>query len=137
MISKDYHGIEKITKGVVYMLLDIMMTKGSNQSKVLENGWVYSGKFKHYQKVNNKVYVYVTPQLFGRWVGQLYKRGDTGLCMLEARVEENEEIEKLFTLAEKWLDKYGNGFDDIHNDPYFPFQENWQGKDITQKELAY
>lgn len=105
---------------------------------VEEDGWFWSDNFNHYQKVKNKIYVYVTPQLFGRWIVQAYLRGTTGMCSLEARVEENQEIGKLFVLGNKWLELYGEDTKDMEEDPYNPFNRNgWLGENVVGSEIVY
>lgn len=77
---------------------------------VAQEGWFYSYKFNHAQKVNDGVYCYVTPLLCGFNV-QLYLRGDTSFCKLEARTgsETVEGLIKMFELGDQWLDKYSTG----------------------------
>ena len=108
----------------------VLLSTIIQKTKKLEDGWTYSGEFNHFQKVNNKVYVYVTKQLFGRWVAQMYLRGDIGLCTLEARVNNGEPM-KLFEIADTWLNKYGDNIENVEEDIYFPFQKNWKGEDIN------
>jgi hypothetical protein len=70
-------------------------------------GWFFSETMNSYQKVNNEVYVYIQPMLWGYHHAQLYMRGSTGFCTLEARTERNTH--QLFALAESWLEKYNDG----------------------------
>lgn len=102
----------------------------------LENGWIFSPTFRHFQKRKKNVYVYVTPQLFGRWTLQLYPTGYIGICSLEARVEEGENIEKLFALGEEWLDTYQNSLEGIEENIFHPFHANgWQGQNINDRKV--
>jgi len=83
-------------------------------------GWFYSPKFNHGQKVNKGVYCYVSFMLYG-FVVQLYLRKDTGFCLLEARTSDKNEkgLEKMFALGEQWLNKYESGnVEEIGNDFY-------------------
>lgn len=73
------------------------------------NGW-YRNSFSAFQKVNNCVYTYVVPQMFGMFTAQMYMRGTAGLCTLEARtVSHTTDPTILFTLAENWLVQYADG----------------------------
>lgn len=75
-----------------------------------QDGWFYSPKFNHAQKVNEGVYCYVSNMLYG-FVVQLYMRGDTGYCQLEARSTSRDIVGalKMFELGEEWLQKYSSG----------------------------
>ncbi|MFJ7982386.1 hypothetical protein ACIQ1D_19170 [Lysinibacillus xylanilyticus] len=75
-----------------------------------QDGWFYSPRFHHAQKVNQNVYCYVSNMLYG-YVVQLYMRGDTGFCKLEARSSTRDlaSLIKMFELGEKWLEKYSSG----------------------------
>lgn len=66
-------------------------------------GWFFTPTFGAYQKVNQDVYVYVIHHI-GFYVLQLYQRGTTYMCTLEARSKGNPEA--LFELGETWLQKY-------------------------------
>lgn len=105
-----------------------------------ENGWIFSLEFRHFQKRNGQVYVYVTPQMFGRWIVQAYTTGTKAGCSLEARIQDPSKVEKLFTLGEKWLEKYENGLknEELRKDPYAPnYEHGWKGKNITDEPLYY
>jgi hypothetical protein len=71
------------------------------------DGWYYSSKYDHWQKVNDCVYAYVTPMAWGYYKAQLYMRATTALCSLEVRTE--NDVQKMFSLAEEWLTKYADG----------------------------
>lgn len=64
------------------------------------DGWFFTQTFNVYQRVNQDVYVYISKQ-FGFYTLQLYQRGTTNFCTLEARSETN--LEALFKLGETWL----------------------------------
>lgn len=98
-------------------------------------GWFYSENFDHWQKVNNKVYVYVRPQLFGRWIVQMYIRGTASVCSLEARIDDGVSFQKLFELGEIWMKKYKDDISTIEQDVFYPFQENWLGKNIEDVDI--
>lgn len=129
-------------------IIDTLRNMGVN----VPNGYILNN-FNAFQKVNNEIYVYVTPELAKRWKVQAYLRKDTSICSLEARIhytsnptEENElsnfelskryinNISRLFELAEIWLERYGNNAKAMRNDPYAPGY-NWIGKDITTQIL--
>lgn len=80
-------------------------------------GWFYTPTFGVYQRVNEEVYCYVS-RYFGYYTLQLYKRGTTGLCTLEARSETNPEA--LLVLGEEWLKQY-RAFDreEIVKSPFY------------------
>lgn len=114
-------------------VFEILANPFHKKAVKLENGWVFSPTFRHFQKRKDKVYVYVTPQLFGRWTLQLYPTGYIGICSLEARVEEGENIERLFALGEEWLETYSESLDGIEENIFNPFHPNgWQGKNINK-----
>lgn len=82
-----------------------------------QSGWFYTPNFQVYQKVNQNVYCYVSKYI-GFYTVQLYQRGTTGYCTLEARSKNN--VEGLFELGEKWLDNYGNmDIKEIQKNPYY------------------
>jgi hypothetical protein len=75
--------------------------------------WHYNEKLDVYQKVNGRVYVYVSRLLFGYMI-QLYFRGsvsENGFCLCEARTENlsKEKLDLMFNMGEQWLDSYCNG----------------------------
>lgn len=82
-------------------------------------GWFYSDRYKQFQKVNNKVYVYVSRLMFG-WQTQLYFRRDVSYCTLEVRTSDvsDEGLNKMFAMGEEWLDKYGDNTENIEEDKY-------------------
>ncbi|MEJ1517395.1 hypothetical protein R3O67_29725 [Bacillus cereus] len=132
-------------------------------SKMLEilgvnvpEGYFFSPTFRHYQKVRNQIYVYVTPEYGHSWKVQAYVRGTAAMCSLEARISMESNIElqklsqaevlerygqnisKLFELADIWLDRYGDNSEAMNEDIFNPFHVNgWQGRDISNKELQY
>lgn len=121
-------------------LAQIEAQKGKEGKKALKfkDGWIFSLTFHHFQKRKDEVYVYITPCLFGTWKAQAYPKKGRGICALEAQIHDPSEIEKLFDLSEKWLEKYHQGLDGIENDPYYPFyKDGWKGRDITHQELFY
>lgn len=118
------------------------------------DGYFFSETFNHFQKVNDRVYVYITPGLCNRWTVQAYKTGTAAVCSLEARINwvaEGEgnnmsesflierlgrNIQKLFHLAEIWLEKYGKNPEGMVHDEYNPFNEKgWMGYDLTKKDI--
>lgn len=116
----------------------IARQQGKKAGIPFQNGWTFSLEFHHFQKTKNNIYVYITPQMFGRWVVQGYPRRTTGICSLEARVHDPMEVEKLFELGEKWLQTYQDSLEDIPHDPYHPFnRDGWRGEDITKEALLY
>jgi len=87
----------------------------------LRYGWHYNERYNLYQKVNGRVFAYVTPLMWGYAQVQLYKRGysEMGLCLLELRSENTERHEDLFQLGEVWIQKYLSGDERlIANDLY-------------------
>lgn len=88
------------------------------------DGWFYTPTFGVYQRVNQDVYVYVN-RYIGFYILQLYKRGETGLCTLEVRCENN--IESLFDLGENWLERYQE-WDEamIQEDPHYIGHKDWR-----------
>lgn len=81
------------------------------------DGWFYTPTFGVYQQVNQDVYCYVS-RYIGFYTLQLYKRGTTGLCTLEARSEANPEA--LLALGEKWLEQYRDfNQEEIVKSPYY------------------
>lgn len=109
-----------------------------SQSHKFDNGWVYSAKFHHFQKVNNLVYVYITAQ-GSRWIAQMYLRKETGVCNLEVRTYKGNIVE-LFNLAEEWLLQYGDNPAAHIENPYYPFATPWQGDEFDAhiaKDVAY
>ncbi|WP_456363650.1 hypothetical protein [Priestia aryabhattai] len=108
--------------------------------------------FNAFQKVNNEIYVYVTPCFDNDWKVQAYFRRNAFFCALEARISlfsSNEEevlskqqtidrysknIVRMFELGEMWLKKYGDNAKAMEEDMYAP-GPNWKGNDITNKEL--
>jgi len=82
-----------------------------------KEGWFFTKKFNVYQRVNQDVYVYVSRQ-FGFYTLQLYQRGTTSLCTLEARSESN--LDALFELGESWLKEFEK-YDEnqIQSCPYY------------------
>ncbi|QST02111.1 hypothetical protein IMZ31_21920 (plasmid) [Pontibacillus sp. ALD_SL1] len=104
-------------------------------------GFFFSETYHHYQKVNNEIYVYVTPELFGRWKAQAYLRGTTGFCSLETRIQADgdpKKIEKLFHVAESWLHLYGDDPESMKEDPFNPFhKDGWQGADLEAYEKTH
>lgn len=90
----------------------------------VREGWFFTPTFNVYQKVNNKVYVYVSRQ-FGFYTLQMYERGTTGLCTLEARAETN--IEELFKLGEEWLQQHEDyNQETIQKSPYYIGKRTWR-----------
>lgn len=87
------------------------------KSKTPED-WFYSANMSSYQKVNSRVYVYLTPMMWGYHMLQLYLRGPNPVyCILEARHTTDREY--LIQLGEKWLEQYAAGnIDEINQDPY-------------------
>lgn len=82
-----------------------------------KEGWFFTSTFKVYQKVNKEVYCYVSRQL-GFYTLQLYERGTTSLCTLEARSKTN--IDALFKMGEEWLNEYQDfDVDKIKESPYY------------------
>lgn len=81
--------------------------------------WVYSKKFNHYQKVNNEVYPYVRPLIYG-WMAQLYKRGTVSLCDCEVRTSDmsKDGFEKMKEIADQWLNEYGDDYEASKGDQY-------------------
>ncbi|MFP7486406.1 hypothetical protein SFC65_19770 [Priestia filamentosa] len=107
-----------------------------------------------FQKVNNQIYVYLTPpKLSSMWQVQAYLRGTTGICSLEARIHSRtqgddslspsdlitrykQNISRLFTLADRWLESYGDNAEGMNNNPFHPFySEGWKGKDVTNVDF--
>jgi hypothetical protein len=87
-----------------------------------ENGW-FENNFNVHQKVNNNVYCYIQ-RMFGFYTLQLYMRGDTGYCTLEAR---SENLQKLIALGESWLETYQNSDrEQLQQDPYHIDSEQWK-----------
>lgn len=70
----------------------------------MREGWI-KNSFGAWQKVNNHVYVYINPLLFGAYGVQLYLRGNTTHCELEAR--SSTSVDLMFDLGERWLQQYG------------------------------
>ena len=117
----------------VFEILANPILNKEKKGVILANGWTFSPKYRHFQKRKKEVYIYVTPQLFGRWTLQLYPKGHIGVCSLEARVENGENIEKLFALGEKWLDAYQDSLDGIEENNFNPFNPlGWQGRNINE-----
>jgi hypothetical protein len=86
-------------------------------------GWFFTPTFHVYQRVNKRVYCYVS-KAFGFYILQLYERGTTGLCTLEAR---SKNIESLFELGEKWLEQYQDfPLEEIRKNRYYIEQRNWK-----------
>jgi hypothetical protein len=75
---------------------------------VAPEGWFHSSLYNQYQRVNNKVYVYVIRNLYG-WQAQLYSRGNISLCELEVRTSDVTEngFMKMISLGDQWLEAYG------------------------------
>ncbi|WCK57338.1 hypothetical protein PP175_29550 (plasmid) [Aneurinibacillus sp. Ricciae_BoGa-3] len=91
-----------------------------------QEGWFFSPTFHVYQRVNERVYCYVS-RMMGFYTLQLYERSTTGLCTLEARSENN--MEALFALGEKWLqDHYDFNQKKITENPFYIGQHNWHDK---------
>lgn len=86
------------------------------------NGWTYAVNYRQFQKVNNKIYVYVLVQ-GNRVLVQAYYRGDIGMCCLENRFRINRILEA-FKQGDKWLKQYGNDVTTLHLDDYHPFRSN-------------
>lgn len=79
--------------------------------------WFFTPTFHVYQRVNQDVYCYVSRQI-GFYMVQLYERGSTGLCLLEARSEHH--VEALFELGEEWLNRYEKWNETaLSQNPYF------------------
>lgn len=93
-----------------------------NTTTPLGEGWVYAINYGQVQKVNNLIYVYVMVQ-GNRCLAQAYKRGDVGMCALEYRCTVSN-LYSAFELAETWLTKYGNGYTNLEQDDYYPFNPN-------------
>lgn len=148
--------IEYIKKGKVKMnsKKDMIMNLFEALKLEVPEGFFFSERFGLFQKVNKKIYVYVVPEMHTRWKVQAYERGTAAMCSLEARIhwEETGEVHnlsreelimryrnniiKLFRLADKWLEKYGESMEEVEKDIYSPFCESgWQGKDITTRNL--
>jgi hypothetical protein len=86
-------------------------------------GWFFTPTFHVYQKVNKRVYCYVS-KAFGFYILQLYERGTADFCVLEAR---SKNIESLFELGEKWLQQYQDfNEEEIRKDRCFIDQPNWK-----------
>jgi hypothetical protein len=86
-----------------------------------QNGWHYAKPFNAYQKVNDRVFVYVTGMMFDAFMVQLYIRGkeNMSICQLEARTPKIELLDFMFQLGEEWLKKYSQGdLVLIHKDKY-------------------
>lgn len=120
------------------------------------DGYFFSSRYRHYQRVRNQIYVYVTPEWGHSWKVQAYIRGTADVCSLEAKIHMKSNVElhklspdeilerygqnisKLFELAEIWLDRYGDDAEAMKADV---FRINgWQGRDIrdiSDKELQY
>lgn len=101
------------------------------------DGWFYSKKFNHYQKVNKNVYCYVSRLIYGYMV-QLYFRGETGYCELEARTADRglEGLEKMLKLGDEWLGKYGDSSrEEVWKDFFHVF--NAEGAWADSKKKAY
>lgn len=101
-------------------------------------GWFHSPLYNQYQKVNKKVYVYVMRTLYG-WQVQLYRRGDTSMCELEARTCDIDEIGflKMISLGDKWLKEYGNlETNKLMQDKFHVFNQEgvWGEKNYYKKE---
>ncbi|PLS19222.1 hypothetical protein CVD28_02090 [Bacillus sp. M6-12] len=91
-----------------------------------KEGWFFTPTFHVYQRVNHDVYCYISRQL-GFYTLQMYERGTTGYCLLEARSEAN--IEALFELGEDWLGKYEEWNEKaLVKNPYFIGQQDWKEK---------
>jgi len=89
-----------------------------------KEGWYYTPTFNVYQKVNKDVYCYVS-QYFGYYTVQLYERGTTGLCTLEARSQ--GDIDALFALGEQWLSEHKDWNEKkLKNSPYSITQVEWR-----------
>ncbi|MFF2531239.1 hypothetical protein ACFVS2_20265 [Brevibacillus sp. NPDC058079] len=87
----------------------------------IEKGWHYNARFNVYQKVNGRVFVYVSKMMFGSYMVQLYLRGsqNMGVCQLEARTSNPAKLEKMFEMGEKWLKDYQEGnLNIIHQDTF-------------------
>lgn len=99
--------------------------------------WFYSKTFHHYQKVNNKVYAYVSSMIGGAWKAQMYYRGSTGLCELEVRTSTTGEegFLKMIQLADSWLESYSDGDSSrIQQDKYHVFNPQGVWADHSKKE---
>lgn len=99
-------------------------------------GWFYSEKYRHYQKVNKGVYVYITRTLAG-WQAQLYFRGEMGYCELEVRTPDRkaEGFLKMLVIAEDWLEKYADGDrEKVRKDRFHVFNPNGVWADHEKKE---
>ena len=72
----------------------------------------------YYQKTNGRVVCYISIRLFDGYNLQLYKRGELGICDIEYR---SKDLNELVALAEEWLVTYQDGnLEDIHNHHYSP-----------------
>lgn len=76
--------------------------------KSVRGDWHYNKQLDVYQKVNDRVFVYVS-RLIGGYMCQLYLRGamNMGICQLEVRTQSN--LNKMFKIGERWLTKYHSG----------------------------
>lgn len=83
-------------------------------------GWHKNEKLNVYQKAFGSVYAYVTPLTFGAFMAQLYLRGpvsQNSFCLLEVR--SNNSSQKMFDIAEQWLQDYSDGdIERINQDHY-------------------
>lgn len=87
----------------------------------IEKGWHYNAALNVYQKVNGRVFVYVSKLLFGSYMVQLYLRGyhEMSMCQLEAKTRNSDDLELIFALGENWLLQYHAGdLQMIHQDKY-------------------
>ncbi|MGA4519247.1 hypothetical protein ACPA0F_18475 [Solibacillus silvestris] len=80
--------------------------------------WHYAEKWGYYQKTNGRVVCYIQRKLMTGYIMQLYKRGQMGICDIEYR---SEDLNELLQLADEWLLQYQDGnLEEIHQHYYSP-----------------
>ncbi len=82
----------------------------------LPEGWFYNN-FGVLQKTKGRVYCYIA-RYSGFFCLQLYERKNVGICDLEIR---SENLEEMFKQADEWLEQYKDGdMKKVHADYYSP-----------------
>lgn len=86
-------------------------------------GWHFNATHNYYQKVQGRVFVAVSPLLFGNYKAQLYHRGlaRMSICVLEIRThsESRYNVDDMFQIGEIWLQKYHSGDDRLLSDDQY------------------
>lgn len=82
----------------------------------LPEGWFYNN-FHVLQKTKGRVYCYIQAYI-GFYCLQLYERKNVGICDLEIR---STDLQEMMEQADKWLERYKDGdMQQIHADWWSP-----------------